>query len=439
MPYQLTEIQQKRESRRKIGEDVRALYAKAREEKRDLSAEESAKVDAMLVDGTALKATIERMERADGLLEDLNASARTAGAIDPAEDVKPENHDAALEKRGIGTGPRDSKEYRGLFRRFLGARSNAEAITVQMQANDFLARSGERRDLSTDNDAQAGFLVPPEQMVNEIIQDLDKATFLRTWARSFVVRQAKSLGAPKRTARASTWVRGSELATPTKDTTLAYGKRELHPRYASGEIDVSRDFMRSSLMDPEAIVRAEIVRDGAYMLEQEYLTGSGAGGAGLGVFTASADGISTARDVSTGNTTTTVTVAGLRAAKYAVRAVYWPGLRWVGSQEFHKQVYGMVDGDGRPLFVESLKIGELDRVLSFPIFISEFAPATFTTGQYVAVLGDWYWYWIADALDMEIQRLDELLARSNQVGFIARLKTDSMPVLEEPWARVKLG
>ena len=46
---------------------------------------------------------------------------------------------------------------------------------------------------------------------------------------------------------------------------------------------------------------------------------------------------------------------------------------------------------------------------------------------------------IADALDMEIQRLDELHARTNQVGFIGRLKSDSMPVLEECFSRVKLG
>ena len=39
-----------------------------------------------------IKATVERMERADGLLEDLNASSRTAGAIDPADDVKPGRH-----------------------------------------------------------------------------------------------------------------------------------------------------------------------------------------------------------------------------------------------------------------------------------------------------------------------------------------------------------
>ena len=39
---------------------------------------------------------------------------------------------------------------------------------------------------------------------------------------------------------------------------------------------------------------------------------------------------------------------------------------------------------------------------------------------------------------MMIQRLNELYARTNQVGFIGRLETDGMPVLGEAFARVKL-
>jgi HK97 family phage major capsid protein len=46
---------------------------------------------------------------------------------------------------------------------------------------------------------------------------------------------------------------------------------------------------------------------------------------------------------------------------------------------------------------------------------------------------------IADALSMQIQRLNELYAETNQVGFIGRLGTDGAPVLEEAFVRVKLA
>jgi Phage capsid family len=62
-----------------------------------------------------------------------------------------------------------------------------------------------------------------------------------------------------------------------------------------------------------------------------------------------------------------------------------------------------------------------------------------STGEYVGLLGDFSHYWIADALSMQIQRLNELYAETNQVGFIGRLETDGAPVLEEAFVRVKLA
>ena len=55
------------------------------------------------------------------------------------------------------------------------------------------------------------------------------------------------------------------------------------------------------------------------------------------------------------------------------------------------------------------------------------------------MIGDWSFYWIADALNMAIQRLDELYAETNQTGYIARRELDAMPVLAEAFIRVKLA
>jgi HK97 family phage major capsid protein len=88
---------------------------------------------------------------------------------------------------------------------------------------------------------------------------------------------------------------------------------------------------------------------------------------------------------------------------------------------------------------ESVRVGEPDRILGFPAFMSEYAPNTFLTTRYVGILGDFTFYWIADALDMDMQRLDELYAATNQVGFVGRMESDGMPVLEEAFVRVKLA
>lgn len=444
MPYARTQIQELREKRRKLGEDMRSLNAKAREEKRDLNPEEQTKFDAMHEDGTRLLREIEREEKLSGY-GDENASTRNAPGVDPNVDpptgeakpeVEPEGAaDAARSMKNAGKGPRDTQAYRDLFARFLTASSAHEANAIAQRAHNLRL---EQRDLSVSSDTQAGYLVPPEQFVMELLKNLDDQTIVRGLARTFQVPQAKSLGVVKRSAKASTWAWGTELSAPTADSTLAFGKRELFPKAASGLVKVSRDFLRSALMGPEGIVREEIARDGGELQENAFLTGNGAGQP-LGLFTASVDGISTSRDISTGNTTSAVTLTGLREAKYNLKPTYWPKATWLGSRTFHKQLYSMDDGIGRPVFVESTKIGDVDRVLGFPVVIDEFAPATFTTGQYVAMLGDFSFYWIADALDIEIQRLEELYALSNQIGFIARLKVDAAPVLEEAFSRVKLG
>lgn len=78
-------------------------------------------------------------------------------------------------------------------------------------------------------------------------------------------------------------------------------------------------------------------------------------------------------------------------------------------------------------------------ILDMPFLVSEFAPNTFTTGLFVGILGDFSRCWIADSLSMQVQRLTELYAATNQTGFIGRLETDGMPVLEEVFARVTLA
>jgi HK97 family phage major capsid protein len=447
MPYARNHIQELRAERVEIGKAMRALIDTAKKEKRDLNGEEDAKFDGLHEQNLALERKISREEKLAGIESD-STSRRSTEGIDPAADPKADKGDpddvdtpadladADRSARDLSKSVRNSPAYRALWRRFLAAGSSLEAQQISARGTQLRL---EKRDLSQDNELQAGVLTPPEQFVQELLKEIDDAQIVRGFARKFQVPQARSLGAPKRTSKLSSWARGSEVKAPTKDTSLAFGKRNLYPQNATGEILVSRDFLRSNIMNGESIVREELARDGGEMLEREYFTGSGAEMEGLGLFVASPEGISTARDFSTGNTATEVGLDGLIEAKYGIKAAYWPYLRWIGSRKFHKQVYKIRDGQGRPIFTESYKLGEPDLVLGVPLSVSEFCPDTFTSQQYVAILGDLRYYWIADALDMEIQRLDELHARTNQVGFIGRLKTDSMPVLEECFSRVKLG
>ena len=319
-------------------------------------------------------------------------------------------------------------------------RERREATKEYHAAFEMALRGNARelRAMQVDSDVDGGFLVASEQFVMEVIADLDDAVPFRGMARTFKVAKAVSLGAPKRTAKMSTFAWGSEVGAPTADTALKFGKRKLFPHPAVGEILVSRDLMRQGVMSPSEIVRSEMARDAGELQENAFMTGSGAEQP-LGIFTASADGISTGRDVSTGNTTTAPTFDGLKQAKGTLKQAYRPKAKWLAHRDFETVISKIKDGDGRYIWAESVRAGEPDRLLGIPLILSEFAPNTFTTGLYVAILGEFFkGYWIADAMDLDIQVLQELNARTNQIGFLGRFKMDGAPVLEEAFVRVTL-
>ena len=172
--------------------------------------------------------------------------------------------------------------------------------------------------------------------------------------------------------------------------------------------------------------------------ENAFLTGTGSNQP-LGLFTASDDGISTGRDVATSNTTTAIKMDGLKEALYTLKTQYRRASKWLFHRDALKQIVKLKDGEGQYLLQPSVREGDPEVLLGRPMFESEYAPNTFTMGLYVGMLGDFSHYWIADALDMRIQRINELYAATNQIGFFSRSETDGMPVLEEAFVRVTLA
>jgi HK97 family phage major capsid protein len=293
--------------------------------------------------------------------------------------------------------------------------------------------------LQQSNPTQAGYLVAPEKFVMELIKDMADATFMRQKCKVLPPLQgAQSLGYPTRTAGMNSFAWGTEIQTPTADSTLAFGKREFKPKPGTSLILLSKTLIRNA-PESDAIVREEISEETSKNLEQAYMTGSGAGQP-LGVFIASNDGIPVSRDVSTGNTATEMKFDGLINAKMSVKQQYRLGAEWIMHRDGIKQIMKLKDSNGQYIWQPSVVAGQPDRILGDPVNESEYAPNTFTTGQYVGLYGNLKrGYWIVDSLAMEIQVLTELYALTNQIGYITRLETDGAPVLPNAFARVKLA
>lgn len=422
---------------------ARVILDGAEGENRGLNDDERQQYDALMNDVNDLTERIQRVESQQRMEREMQTTSEAATRPDPdAEPGDPDDGGRAvrmqLESRALRSLNDDHADWvdQPEWRRLLRF---AEPDYVQefrhwLRVGEMRA---ELRALQADADTLGGYLVTPMQFVDRLIQAVDNMVYMRQWATVFPVPNADSLGAPSLDTDPAdpTWT--SELAIGSEDSSMAFGRRELHPHPLAKYIKVSRRLLRA-VPDVEGLVRQRLGYKFGVTMENAYLNGSGSGQP-LGVFTASDDGIGTARDVSTGNTTTEIRFDGLIEAKYTLKQQYWPRARWMFHRDGVKQIAKLKDGNGQYLWRESVRVGEPDRVLGFPVFMSEYAPSTFTTGLYVGILGDFAYYWIADALDMELQRLVELYAATNQVGFIGRMESDGMPVLAEAFVRVKLG
>lgn len=297
----------------------------------------------------------------------------------------------------------------------------------------------EVRAMQADVDNIGGSLTMDQQFVNQLIKFVDDRLHLLQLSSVFTVTDADSAFFPSWDTDPADADWTSELGTGSEDSSTRTGGRELRPRPLGKSIKISRTLLRKAMQPAEQLIRDRLGYKFQVTLERAMLSGTGMNQP-LGVFTASANGISTGRDISTGNTSTAITADGLIEAKYNLKEQYMqdPALRWVFSRTAVKNIRKLKDGNGDYLWNRGLG-GTPNTILDTGYIVSEFAPSTFTASQYVGVLGVFSWVYTVFALRMELQRLDELHALTNQVGFIGRMEVDAMPVLEEAFSRIQLA
>lgn len=424
---------------KEIGEKKAELVVKMREmnelvavEKRAFKPEEQQTWDEMNSDYEKLeqkeKDAIKAEERAASIAkreQELNASRGRKAQPDPLPGGNPggEQRSEQTEKE------KRLAEYRSTHVKWLrGELSNSE-----------FASACERRDLQADVPQIGGYITAPQEMMGGLLKFVDDLVFIRGVAKKFQLPTAESLGVPTLEADPADADWTSELGTGNRDTAMAFGKRALTPHPLAKRIKVSRTLLRKAVVGAENLVSERLAYKFAITEEKAFLTGSGAQQP-LGVFTADNNGIPTSQDVSTDNTGTAITADGLINAKYNLKAQYQnsPSCAWGFSRTAVRNIRKLKDGAGQYLWSPGL--GDTpSTILDTPYFMSEYVPSTFTTGLYVGIIGDWSFYWIVDALAMGLQRLDELYAETNQIGFIGRMEMDGMPVLAEAFTRVKLG
>jgi HK97 family phage major capsid protein len=412
------------EQRMKAVAEMRAITDKAATEKRDLSGEELAKHSELFAEQERAQNQMQAEQRSIDLARE---QARGAG-------------DREQEKRGTGDdkpgAPHGTVEYRAAFGAFL-ARGMGGLTADEVRA------------LSAGVGSQGGYTIMPEQLATDLLLAVDDMVVIRSLATVIRVTQGASLGVVSLDADPADADWTTEVAIGSEDTSMAMGKRKMVPNPMGKLVKVSNDLLRAAgagktSVPIEQLLRQRLAYKFAIPQEKAFLTGNGVGQP-LGLFTAHADGIPTSRDYSTGNTTTALTFDNLRGVRYQVKDQYRSRARWLFHRTAIERIAklradtGAGPGTGEYLWEPNNRVGEPDMLLGNPVISSEYVPNTFTSGLYVGMFGDFSFYWIADEMELQIQRLVELYAATNQTGFIGRLSCDGQPTLAEAFTRIKLA
>ncbi len=328
----------------------------------------------------------------------------------------------------------------------------------RIRMSDIEKRAG----LEADLDDVGGYTVAKEQFNARLIRKIDDQVFLKGLASRFTVTNAESLGTPSLDSNATNATWGSELTVGANDTGLTYGKRELTPHPLSAYVTVSKKLIRASGIDIVAHVADRLAYALSIPAEQAYFNGFGANQP-LGLFTVATNGVSTAQDFTSASSSKVISAfTDIIETQYKLKGAYWRNSQWAINRFHHKDIRNMTDGNGNPVWMPAglgsvLNAQAYDRLLDRPVNMSEFVPVSTAYGSSlmtaaicgagstvnavtgrVAVFGDFSNYWIADSLDLEIIRLQELKALTNQDLFVARLETDGAPVLSEAFAFLRL-
>lgn len=451
------EANQIMEQRSEVLEEARAITARALEENREITADEQAQRSALHTRAGELKILADQtLELASANSDALDATRPEPDAMEPTSRTRSvpmlaqkglENMRGLFAGRETGTlaelralrsqdgadvawpehvALRATPEYSAAYYKALFG----EALTTEQHELVNAVRQGET--FLADDDTRAGVLAPPMSLVAGILKARDAQLPLSSRITKKVVRGASSLGKTRRKTKASTFAWGQETSTPTKDTALDYDRRVLTPQHWSAAIDISRVLLRRGFVAVEDEIIGEVQIDIAEGLEQARITGTG-NGQPLGLFTASENGISTARDV-VGGSTTAPTYAGMQAVKYAALR-YWDRGEYMVSAVAHEDWSTTVDGDGRPLWKESVRAGEPDTFGGRPFSMHELFPSVVGVSNYFGMFAAFEHYWQADDLEMEILR--DIDIQRNVLEIVVRGATDAMPMLEEAFVRMK--
>lgn len=191
-------------------------------------------------------------------------------------------------------------------------------------------------------------------------------------------------------------------------------------KYSSKPILISSELLQDSAFDlASEIGQALGTRIGR--IQNDHFTTGGGTTLPKGVVVASGEG-------KEGGSQTAITADEVIALEHSVDPAY----RANGRFMFHDTILATLRtlkfsiGSDQVAYIwqPSLQAGNPDRLLGYPYTINQSMSSALTIGEKVMLFGDFSKYVIRDVAEIRLRRLDERYADTDQVGFVAFMRSD---------------
>ena len=391
----MNQILSLREKRAKLWADTKAFLDSHRGEDGMVSAEDNATYEKMEADVVALGKEIERLERQAAIDRELDKPTSTPLVSKP---------EAAMPTATKSAG-RNSDEYKKAFWNQMRGRVTPEVYNA----------------LQVGTLSEGGYTVPDE-FDRQLIDGLMEENIMRGLVHIIKTGSGEHKIPVVASHGAGSWI-DEEQSIPESDD--AFSQVTLSAHKFATMIRVSRELLNDSAFDIAAYIAQEFVRRAGAAEEEAIISGDGSHkpigllhatlGAQVGV---------------TANSATAITADELIDMQHSLKAPYRRKAVWIMNDATISAIRKLKDGQGQYIWQPGIKEGAPDMLFNQKVLMSNYMPLI-GAGNKVILYGDYSYYWLAEREGRTMERLNELYAVTDQVGFKMTERLDGRLILPE--------
>lgn len=396
-------------------------------EKRELTPEESAKFDELMAKVDDHDARIAALEA-----EMVPAEPEPAQNSRPIGDLRSE-HAKRMQTRKVNPAPGFVRDYNDrqwkkdqslAFRGWAAGKAAkaesfaaAERLGVDIRSDTINIRfgAGAEERAQTVTTSGGGYLVPTD-LVRAFDKKLAAICPIRQYARILNTESGNPITLPTvddtSNSAALTAINTSRTATD-----ITFGQTSLGAYNYSSTVLVPRELMRDSGIPVDPLV-GELLADRIGRGQIADLTTGTGSGQPQGIITGAATG-------KTAASATAITINEVLDLKNSMDVAYQDGAVWMMHQNVFTYLLKLQDSQGRQLINPMYQVDNKPVIWGQPVIINNSMASAITTGLKTICYFQPSEFWIRDVGGLEIRRLDELYAGSNQVGFQANGAIDA--------------